>query len=373
MLMECGESADGPQEYRQVDVALARRSWAAHRHGCDVATIRRWVVGRKLSAFIACLAGAMLLITPSALAAISVTGMTPSSGVEGATVQCAVTGAFNVPLNVDIDGKVFEAPTFSLDNGVDPAIAGVTDPSSVTATSANVSFTLPWGTPAVRYTLRASQIYKIWIIANTYRASLPDAFQVVPTISSLSPDIAKAGADVTLTVNGGGFIASSADAEGASVRWNGESLATTFVSATRLTAIVPAARLTTAGTADVTVTNVAAGTTSAGRTFTIDTSKPSTAALNAASVKRGATVKLKFRVGEPAGQSPTAKVVVRVKAAKGGKIAKTITVESVPVNVDQSVSFKVTLKKGAYRWYVSATDLAGNTEANVAVKPFIVK
>lgn len=329
---------------------------------------------KKLSAFLAFLAGTMFLVVPAAMAGISVTGISPSSGEAGADVHCTVTGTFNVPLNVDVSGTIYEAPEFTLDNGVDPPIPGTTDAASVTATLANVTFVLPVDCPAVRYRLRASQLYRIWIIANTHRASLPDGFQVVPTILSLSPFISTAGVgDLTVTVNGGNFVDSSADVDGSRVRWNGETLATTFVSATRLTAIVPAAKLTAAGTADVTVMNVSAGTISAAYAFKIDTTKPTTDAINAVSVKRKQTAKLKFRVSEPAGHSPSAQVVLVVKPVKGGKAVKTITLGDVPMNVTQTSSFKVTFKTGSYKWYVYATDLAGNTQANVDAAKFTVK
>ena len=331
-------------------------------------------MGKRISAFVACLAGTMLLIVPGAMAAITVTNIDPSSGQAGATVQCTVTGTFSVPLNVDVSGTTYKTPTFTLDNGVDPSIAGTTDAASVTSTSANVSFALPADAPAVWYTLRASQVRRIFIIAFTDTASLPHAFQVVPTISLLSPYISTTGVgDLTLTVNGGNFVDSSGDVDGSSVRWNGEALETTFDSATRLTAIVPAAKLTTVGTAQVTVMNVTAGTTSAPKTFTIDTTKPTTDALNAVSVKRNKTAKLKFRISEPAGHSPSAQVVLKIKAAKGGNTVKTKTLNGVPMNAQQTYSFKVTFKKGSYKWYVYATDLAGNTQANVDKAKFTVK
>ena len=52
----------------------------------------------------------------------------------------------------------------------------------------------------------------------------------------------------------------------------------------------------------MTVMNVSAGTTSTA-TFKIDTTKPTTDAINAVSVKRKQTAKLKFRVSEPAGHA----------------------------------------------------------------------
>jgi hypothetical protein len=94
------------------------------------------------------------------------------------------------------------------------------------------------------------------------------ALNPAPTLTSISPTSATAGAAVlTLTVTGTGFISSS------QVEWNGAALATTYVSGTSLTAQVPAADLTTSGTASVTVVNPApGGGTSAAESFTIASS-----------------------------------------------------------------------------------------------------
>jgi hypothetical protein len=69
-----------------------------------------------------------------------------------------------------------------------------------------------------------------------------------PVVSSLSPSGAPVGgAAFTMTVNGTGFNAGSV------VRWNGMDRATTFVSATRLRATIPASDVAGAGAAQVTV------------------------------------------------------------------------------------------------------------------------
>jgi hypothetical protein len=60
---------------------------------------------------------------------------------------------------------------------------------------------------------------------------------------------APGGPGFTLTVNGTGFVS------GAVVDWNGKPLATTFVSNSKVTEIVPAANIANAGTASVTVVN----------------------------------------------------------------------------------------------------------------------
>lgn len=76
----------------------------------------------------------------------------------------------------------------------------------------------------------------------------------LPVASALSPVSAKVGgAAFTLTVTGSNFVSTS------KVRWNGTSLVTTWVSATKLTAAVPAADIATATTAAVTVISPAPG------------------------------------------------------------------------------------------------------------------
>jgi len=83
--------------------------------------------------------------------------------------------------------------------------------------------------------------------------SNPQTFTVLnpmPTITSLSPTSAVAGGPgFTLTVTGTNFVRSSV------VQWNGAARATTYVSPTQLTAVIPMTDLVTAGTARVTVFN----------------------------------------------------------------------------------------------------------------------
>jgi hypothetical protein len=72
----------------------------------------------------------------------------------------------------------------------------------------------------------------------------------VPEITSLSPNSTSAGGPAfTLTVNGADFV------DGAEVLWDGESLATSYVSSTQLEAQVEAARITIARAAGIAVRN----------------------------------------------------------------------------------------------------------------------
>jgi hypothetical protein len=105
----------------------------------------------------------------------------------------------------------------------------------------------------------------------------------VPTTTGLDPVFAMAGgAQLTLTVNGRDFVAGSV------VRWNGANRATTYVSPTQLTALMPAADLATAGTATVTVVTPApGGGASNPQTFTIMNPMPTITALSPSSAVVG--------------------------------------------------------------------------------------
>ena len=79
-------------------------------------------------------------------------------------------------------------------------------------------------------------------------------YNAVPSLSSLTPQSDLAGAaTLTLTVNGSNFSSAS------TANWNGNSLPTTFISATQLTATVDASLLSTAGSANVAVSNSSPG------------------------------------------------------------------------------------------------------------------
>jgi hypothetical protein len=99
---------------------------------------------------------------------------------------------------------------------------------------------------------------------------------------------------------------------------------------------------------------------------------PTTVAPNAASVKKGKTVALKFRVNDTNSGAATATVTIRVKNA-AGKVVKTINAGAKPVNAPQSASFKCTLKKGKYKFFVSAKDSLGLAAGNVASNKLTVK
>lgn len=87
----------------------------------------------------------------------------------------------------------------------------------------------------------------------------------LPALTSLSPNSITVGTgDFNLIAQGVNF------ANGATLQWNGSALATTFVSATQLLAVVPAAKVSNVGTANINVLSSSPASTSNALTFTIN-------------------------------------------------------------------------------------------------------
>ena len=101
--------------------------------------------------------------------------------------------------------------------------------------------------------------------------------------------------------------------------------------------------------------------------YKIDTTKPVPAA-KAASVKRGKTVGLRYRIADV---SPCA-VRIAIKNARG-RTVKNLTVTGARPATWLTKSFRCTLARGTYRWYVSATDSVGYKQVRPAVAKLIVK
>ena len=97
----------------------------------------------------------------------------------------------------------------------------------------------------------------------------------------------------------------------------------------------------------------------------IDTSRPRTEAPFAAGVRRFAKVTLKFKVLDTGTSGGSATVTLKVRTLKG-KSVKTLVLKNRKVNSLQSCRFHCTLKAGTYRFYVYATDAAGNVQSKVA-------
>ncbi|HZL65045.1 MAG TPA: hypothetical protein VFD50_08935 [Thermoleophilia bacterium] len=151
------------------------------------------------------------------------------------------------------------------------------------------------------------------------------------------------------------------------------------------TVVVPMHAPTTPGTYSYTAWGVR-GTPSAGQNgngtyqvtvqssggTTTDTVAPTAIARAAASVKKGKTATLKYKVTDPAPNLGTATATITIKNAKG-KVVKTVVLTAKPVNTPQKATFKATLKKGKYKFYVTAVDAARNHSSNVSFKKLTVK
>ena len=178
----------------------------------------------------------------------TVSSLSPSTAVAGsAAFTLTVNGAgFVNGASVQFNGSS-RATTFV---GTTQITAAILASDIATAGTANVTVTNP---------------------APTTGPSTPQLFAIsspnnpVPTISSLGATHAPGGAAFTLAVNGTNFQAKSV------VNFNGKPETTTFVSATKLSAAIPASDVAIVANMDVTVTNPApGGGTSAASPFTVD-------------------------------------------------------------------------------------------------------
>jgi hypothetical protein len=176
-----------------------------------------------------------------------------------------------------------------------------------------------------------------------------------PTITSIDPTSAPAGgAGFTLMVNGTNFVANSV------VRWNGADRATTFGSATQLTATILASDIVTAGTAQVTVFNPApGGGTSNPQTFTISNPPPDTTAPTVSVTPLASPVSGTVTVGASASDNVG---VNEVRLLVDGTLIGTDTIEPYAVAWNTT-----TVADGVHTLTAAASDAAGNVGVSAPV------
>jgi hypothetical protein len=169
--------------------------------------------------------------------------------LSAVTPNSAIAGSPALPISVNGAGFVQESVTTVNWNGAALATAFVS-PTQLTAT-------IPAADLAATTTANLT-------VTSAGQVSAPQSFVVssTPMITSLSPASAADGSPgFTLAVNGSGFSSNAV------VQWNGTALTTTPVSASQLTAAVPASLLTAPDVASVTV--LSGGVTTAPTSFTI--------------------------------------------------------------------------------------------------------
>ncbi len=100
-------------------------------------------------------------------------------------------------------------------------------------------------------------------------------------------------------------------------------------------------------------------------TVSIDTTPPRPVANWTATATHGATATLRYLVADHRPGSPTATVTIRVRTLTGGLVRKLVE-RDVPIGQRLSARFTCHLAAGSYRFFVYATDAAGNVQSVVA-------
>ena len=206
---------------------------------------------------------------PSVAAFVSLSGAPPTNNPVPTTtgLNPASVTAGGPPFTLTVNGTNFINGSMVRWNGADRATTFVS-PSQVTAAISSGDLATAGPVSVIVFNPAPGGG-----TSNAQTFTISTSPNPVPTTTSLNPTSATVGgAALTLTVNGTNFVAGSSV-----VRWNGANRTTMFVSASQLTASIPATDLATAGTASVTVFNPApGGGTSNAQTFTISTSTSTT-------------------------------------------------------------------------------------------------
>ena len=101
-----------------------------------------------------------------------------------------------------------------------------------------------------------------------------------------------------------------------------------------------------------------------------DDTRPTTAALNSVKMRTRNTAKLKFRVTDAYGHSAKLTLVV---ATKKGKVKARVKLGVRAINITDTTKWRPSrLAAGKYTWWVTATDLAGNTQSSIAKKALVL-
>jgi len=103
----------------------------------------------------------------------------------------------------------------------------------------------------------------------------------------------------------------------------------------------------------------------------IDTQRPTTSAPEKERVERYRYVKLTYKVKDVLPNAGTAKVTIKIKTLSGS-IVKRLYPGTKKVNVRLDYRWRCTIPRGTYRFYVYATDAAGNTQSYVGRNSLVV-
>jgi hypothetical protein len=210
--------------------------------------------------------------------------------------------------------------------------------------------------------------------STTYTITVPAPPVPVPVptaaIASLSPTHGRTATSVV--------IAGSNLGTGGTVRFGATVATTTTWSATQVTATVPASLAP--GATTVTVTPAGAAVSNS-LVFTVDAAPapapvpvpttgtdsiaPTTKALGPSWVRQYQTAVLRYQVNDALPNGGTATVTITIKKRRGA-VVQVLSLGVQPVNTPLTAVFRSELRAGTYRFYVQATDAAGNPQANIA-------
>ena len=127
-----------------------------------------------------------------------------------------------------------------------------------------------------------------------------------------------------------------------------------------------------AGQALMTTYQITVAPSGGGGGGTLDIVAPTTVAPSASKVIKGRMATLKYQVNDAAPNLGTATAIIKVKN-RAGKVVKTTKPGVKAVNLLQKATFTCKLAKGTYKFYVTATDAAGNVTAKAAVNKLTVR
>ena len=193
------------------------------------------------------------------LAPPAITSLSPASAVAGQAFTMTINGKNFVRLAAAKWGSTALATTYVSGTQLTAAI------------------------PAGLVSTQGKALVTVKTAGGTSPAATFAVVQPKPTIASLNPSSVLAGSQAfTLTVNGANYLSGA----GASVvKWNSTVLATTYVSGTQLTAVVPASLIGNAGTANVAV--VTSAGTSSSLPFTVSQVPPAITSFSPGQVTAG--------------------------------------------------------------------------------------
>jgi len=271
-------------------------------------------------------------------------------GVAATPTFSPVAGVYTAAQTVSISDTTAGATIYYTTNGTTPTTSSTVYGGAITVSSTE---TLEAIATATGYSTSA-------VASAAYTINIPT--NPVPAISGISPAFTNAGGAVfTLTVNGSGFIASS------TVYWGTSALTTTYVSATQLTAQVPAADIATVGTIAITVqTPAPGGGTSNAWQFEVDSASSGSTAPTITSttetVAAGSTAS--YPVTVPS--SVTSVYVTCLNLPTGASCSYSSTTNTV------TIATTSTTPKGTYQIIVVFTETVSGAASGFILLPILL-